>query len=402
MSKENLVVGLDIGTSKIRALILKKDSKGHLELVKIFEENSLGVRRGTVVDVEKTSNVIRSLFLKINQELDSELDFIIVNLNGSHLFAKESHGLVSVSRADHKISKEDIKRVLDAAQIINLASNDKIFDVRPKSFSVDERKNIKDPYDLEGVRLEVDVLALGGFTPYLVNTEKAVENAGLEIVESVPSPIAVARAVLSEEQKHSGCAVLDIGAGISTIAVFKNSHLIHFSVLSIGSDDITSDIAVGLKISPAMAEKIKIEYGRCLLNGKDVKRKIDVGEEEYLEFSQKLLVKIISSRVSEIFEEMNKELKEVILNNELPSGLVITGGGAKLDGVLKLAKKDFSLYCSLGSFSGPLQSDDDLSLSTVYGLALLGVDFLDGEERVSDTMNKIGSKIKSLLKLFNP
>ena len=402
MSKESFVVGLDIGTSKIKALILKKDSRDKLELVRIFEENSLGVRRGTVEEPEKTSNIIKDLFLKITQELDEEFSSVFVNLSGSHLFAKPSHGLVSVSRADRKISREDIERVLDAAQIINLPSNNKIFDVRPKTFSVDERKDIKDPYGLDGVRLEVDVLAFGGFSLYLLNTEKAVEGADLEVTESIPSPIAVARAVLTEEQKQSGCVVLDIGAGISTMAVFKNSHLIYFSVLPIGSDNITSDIAVGLKISPEMAERIKLEYGACYLRGKDVTRKINIGEDEPLEFSQKLLVKIINSRVSEIFEETNKEMKKVILSQSLPSGIVLTGGGAKLDGILKLAKKDFSLYASLGSFQGPLKAEDDLSLATVYGLALLGVDALEKQDQGPSFFKGAGEKIKDFLKLFNP
>jgi len=402
MAKESFVVGLDIGTSKIKALILKRNSKGKLELVRIFEEGSLGVRKGTVEEPEKTANVVKDLFLKIAKELDEEFDSIFVNLSGSHLFAKESHGLVSVSRADRKISREDIDRVLDAAQIINLPSNNKIFEVRPKSFSVDERKDIKDPYGLDGVRLEVEVLALGGFSPYILNTEKAAEGTGLEITESVPSPIAVARAVLNEEQKQLGCAVLDIGAGISTMAVFKNSHLIYFSVLPIGSDDITSDIAVGLKISPEMAERIKFEYGACYLKGKDVKRKIDIGEDEPLEFNQKLLVKIISSRVSEIFEETNKEMKKVVPSKSLPSGIVLTGGGAKLDGILKLAKKDFSLYSSLGSFQGPLKAEDNLSLATVYGLALLSVDTLEKRDSGSNIFGWLWGKIKNFLKLFNP
>jgi len=234
------------------------------------------------------------------------------------------------------------------------------------------------------------------------NAEKAVEDAGLEIIESIPSPIAVARSVLTEDQKQLGCAVLDIGAGISTMAVFRNSHLVFFSVLPIGSDDITSDIAVGLKISPEMAERIKLEYGSCYLRGKDVKRKINIGEDELLDFSQKLLVEIISSRVSEIFEEMNKEMKKAIPGKALPSGIVLTGGGAKLDGILKLAKKDFSLYSSLGIFQGPLSAEDDLSLATVYGLALLGADSLENTGNGPNVLAGVGDKIKGFLKLFNP
>jgi cell division protein FtsA len=402
MSKEKFVTGLDIGTSKVKALILHKTSKGQLEVVDKFETRSLGVRKGTIDETGKTSNVVKNLFLRIEKDFNKDIDSVVVNLSGSHLFAKSSHGLVSVSRADNKISKEDVNRVLENAQTLSLSSNDVIFNVRPRKFKVDDMDDIRDPIGLEGVRLEADVLALGGFSPYIKNTEKVLHNVGLEVLEKIPSPIAAARAVLSEKQKRLGCAVLDIGAGITTVAVFKNGHLIYFSVLPIGSNDITSDIAIGLKINPEMAEKIKLEFGSCSLKGKDKKRKVDFGEEEPLEFSQKFLTKIIKSRVSEIFEEINEKMKEKVSKEEIPSGIVLTGGGAKLYGIVKLAKEKFSVYSSLGKFSGPLEAEDDLSLATVYGLALSGLDKLEEEDDDPGFLGSVGSKFKDLFSLFNP
>ncbi len=401
MSKEKFVTGLDIGTSEVKALILRKSSKDNLEVVDIFRTKSLGVRKGTIDEVDKTSNVVKNLFLKISKELGKDLGSIVVNLNGSHLFAKSSHGLVSVSRADHKISREDVQRVLDAAQTLNLSSNNVIFNVRPKNFTVDDMDDIRQPEGLEGVRLEADVLALGGFGPYIKNTEKVLNNIDLEMIDKIPSSIAAARAVLTEKQKRLGCAVLDIGAGISTIAVFKKGHLIYFSVLPIGSNDVTSDIAVGLKIDPETAERIKIEFGSCSNQKKDKKRKVDIGQEEPFEFSQKFLNKIIRSRVSEIFEETNKKMKKVVPGKMLPSGIVLTGGGAKLYGIVGLAKEEFSLYSSLGKFEGPLKDEDDLGLATVYGLALSGIDLMEEEEEES-FFGQLGAKIKDFFSLFNP
>ncbi len=402
MSKEYLSVGLDIGTAKTKVLILRKTSKEKLELAGLFKAKSLGVRKGTIDEVEKTSNVLKNIFNQITKETDRDISSVSVNLSGSHLFSQSSHGLVSVSRADHKISKEDIERVIEAAQIINLPSNNVIFDARPKNFIVDNMGDIKNPYGLKGVRLEVDVLALGGFEPYLSNTEKALDNAGLEIIEKIPSPIAAARAVLTEKQKRLGCAVLDIGAGISTIAAFKNNHLIYFNVLPIGSNNITSDIAIGLKIDPDIAEKIKVDHGACSFKGKDKKIKINIGEEEPLEFSKKFLVKIVKSRIVQIFEEIAKEMKKEVPTKSLPAGIVLTGGGANLKGIVSLSKKEFSLHSTLGKFEGPLKTEDDLSLATAYGLALSGMDILSEEKKEDGFFKKIGHKIKDFIKLFNP
>ncbi len=400
MSKENFVTGLDIGTSKIKALILKKNSKNHLELIDKFETKSLGVRKGSVVEVKKTTNVIKNLLFKIKKELNRDLNSVIVNIDGSHLFAKPSHGLVSVSRADNKISEEDVNRVLEGAQTFNLSSNNVIFNVRPKKFTVDDMGDIQEPIGLEGVRLEADVLALGGFEPWLKNTEKVLNNLDLEIIKKVPSSIAAARAVLTEKQKRLGCAVLDIGAAISSVAVFKNGHLIYFSVLPIGSNNITSDIAVGLKVNPEMAEKIKLKYGSCSLKKGKKKRSIKFnGEEE--EFSQKFLTEIVRLRVSEIFEKTHKKMEKEVSSEMLPSGIVLTGGGSKLYGIVKLAKEKFSLYASLGKFSGPLEAEDDLSLATVYGLALSGVDELKAEKS-SGFFSGLSSKFEDLFNLLNP
>lgn len=403
MAKEIFITGLDIGTSSIKTLTVKREPKEEgLGLVLKSSETSDGVRKGTVVGVEKVSSICKNIFSKTSENLGQNIDSIYINLSGSHLFSIPSRGLVSVSRADQKISEEDIQRVLQAAKTINLSSNKEIFEVFSKEYIIDGVKGIKEPLGLQGVRLEVEVLALGGFSPYLQNVRQAVLNSELDILDMIPSPIAAARAVLTGKQKELGVALLDIGAGITSLAVFEEGSLIHLAILPMGSADITNDIAIGLKIDIDTAERVKIEYGSCFLKGRDIKRKINIGEDDPLIFSQKFLVKIISDRISEIFEQVNEELKSISREKLLPAGIVLTGGGAKMHKIVELARNKIHLPVRLGKPEGILGINGDLTMATVCGLVLMGAD-LEGVKSGSDAWwGEVISKIKKIFKNFIP
>ena len=401
MPRGNIIAGLDIGTGTIKILAAAtKKNQEKLEVVSQIEETSSGIRRGVVVDVEEVSNILKTVFAQLKEEAGQKIDSVYVNVGGSHLFSAPSHGIISVSRADQKISEEDVNRVLQAAQTFSLPSNKEIFDAFPKEFIVDGQKGIKDVLGLQGVRLEVEILALGGFVPYLKNLEKVILDSDLQILDMVPSPIAAARAVLSSQQKELGVAILDIGTGTSDLAVFEEGDLIHLAILPIGSGNITNDIAIGLKIDIDIAERIKIEYGSCLFKGPNKREKIEIGEEEPLIFSQKQLTEIIEARVSEIFGEVNKELKKISREKLLPAGIVLTGGGAKLPKMVELAKKELKLPAKLGKPQG-IPELDDPNLSTVCGLVLGGADL--EEEKIGPPLGKgIGNKIKRIFKIFIP
>lgn len=402
MAKNHLICGLDIGTQNIKILIVNKKNEKELEILSQIQDNSIGVRKGVVVSPEEVSNVLQELFTKIKEDSGSKIDSVYVNINGSHLFATPSRGSVSVSRADQKISEEDIQRVLQAAQTFSLSLNKEIFNVFPKEFIVDGQGEIKEALGLQGVRLEVEVLALGGFSPYLKNLTQAVLGSELQILDMTPSPIAAARACLTKKQKELGAAILDIGAGTSGLAVFEEGDLIHLVILPIGSANITNDIAIGLKTDIEVAERIKIEYGSCLLKGKDKREKIEVGEEEPLIFSHKFLTKIIEARVSEIFGEVNKELKKISREKLLPAGIVLTGGGTKLPKIIDLAKRELKLPSRLGKPKEIGGIEDDMALATVCGLVLLGSD-LEGETKNSSFSGEgVGSKLKKMFKIFIP
>lgn len=408
MAKPNIITGLDIGTSAIKVLVAgqKKDTSD-FEVLYQAKEPSFGVRKGVVVDVEKISRIIQVIFNKIRTETGFKIDSVYTNISGSHILATSSRGLVSVSRADQRVSEEDVERVLQAAQTFSMPSNKEVLEVFPREYIVDGENGIKEPVGMQGVRLEAEVLALSGFSPYKNNLVQAILNSGLQILDIIPSPLASASAVLSQRQKELGVGLLDIGAGTSELAVFEEGNLVHLAIIPIGSSNITNDIAIGLKTDIDTAEAIKIERGCCIFKGNDKKEKIQMEDEEVLSFSQKNLTKIIEPRVSEIFDEVQKELKKISKQGMLPSGIVLTGGGAKLSKIAELAKKEFRLPCRLGKppvFSG---LEEELAFSTVCGLILRGI-VPDGHEpwhagKKSFVLGKrIGEKIKKIFKIFIP
>jgi len=406
MSKTPIITGLDIGTSTIKTLVAQKTSNTELEVISQISEPASGTRRGVVIDIEEVSRIIQDILERVKLENGARIDSVYINVGGSHIFSTSSRGLVSVSRADQKISEEDIARVIQAAQTFSLPSNKEIFDVFPKEFIVDGERGVKEVLGMQGVRLEAEVLVLGGFSPYLKNLTQAVSNSNLQILDIIPSPIASARACLTPRQKELGVALLDIGAGTSGLCVFEEGDLIHLAIFPIGSANITNDIAIGLKTDIEVAEKIKIEYGSCFSNlakASRKKEKIKIGEAEPLIFSQKQLMGIIEARASEIFGEVNKELKKISREKLLPAGVVLTGGGAKLPKIVELAKRELRLPCRLGKPQGFLNLEKDSTFATVCGLVLEGADALEAEKSPSYLSGaNLLTKLKRIFKIFIP
>jgi len=406
MPKCNFITGLDIGTSKIKVLVAKKEAnKDDLKVLSLVQEPASGVRKGVIINVDEVSGAIQNAIDRAKSECGQGIDSVFVNVSGSHIFVTSSHGTVAVSRADQKISEEDISRVLQAAQTFSLPSNKEVLDVFPKEFIVDGQKQIKEAFGMQGTRLEAEVLILGAFSPYIKNLTQAVLNTNLQILDVIPSPLAAARASLTPRQKELGVVLLDIGAGTTSLAVFQEGDLIHAAIFPIGSSHITNDIAIGLRTDIDIAEEIKIEFGSCLFQGGRKKEKIKTSRtEESLIFSQKKVLEIVEARVLEIFGEVQKELKKISRQGLLPAGIVLTGGGAKLPKIVDLAKKELKLPCRIGKVDGFLDLEEDPILATVCGLVLTGA---DSEETISGPMLKsfgkgVGNTFKKIFKIFIP
>jgi len=408
MSKDNIIAGLDIGTSDMKALVAQRKGR-EWEVLSYAQIPSFGLRKGAVVNVEEVAKNVQIIMAGIQKDCNRKIGSVFVNIGGSHLYVIPSDGIISVSRADQRISKEDVERVLQATRAINIPSNEEVLDVFPREFIIDDQKGIKQPVDLTGVRLEAKVLLLCVFSPYFINLTQSVLNSKFQINDVVPSPLAAAKAVLTPQQKEVGVALIDIGAATTSLAVFEEGELLHLAVFPIGSANITNDIAIGLKTEVAIAESIKKQHGTCILktnitaNKQDQeKRKIEVFDRSSsINFTKKDLVNIIEPRVSEILDLVQKELKKIGRQELLPGGIVLTGGGAKIPRIKELTKETLKLAVEIGEPKGILGLQDDPALATVAGLVLGAVDF-DEEEGIMGVAKGWGSKFKKIFRLFIP
>jgi cell division protein FtsA len=394
----NLICAIDIGSSKIKILVVKKE-KEKLKAVFKTEENSEGVKKGIVIDPEKVSKILKNLISLANQSLKVKINSAFVNLGGAHLFSVPVRTLISVSRADQTVSEEDLNRLLQEAKIISAGQNKEIFDLIIKDFILDGERIKREPIGLRGTRLEVDALALGCFSPYLENLKKSLLNCGLEVFELIPSPIACSKAVLTEKQKELGVCVLDIGAQTTSISIFEDGDLAFLSVLPTGSQEITNKIAIQMQIDPELAERMKIEFGSCYFKGKNKREKIELEDEEPLIFYPRSLARIVREGYSTIFEFVLKELRKISKDKKLPAGIVLTGGGAKVPKISELAKFKFKLNCKIGKPTGILNLEEDPSLSTLVGLVLTALEL---EKEREESKTGIFSRIKRFFRIFLP
>lgn len=371
--KPHIVAGLDIGTHSMKMIVAqKKEGAVDLEVLGFAQESSSGVRKGAVVDPEEAGKKVLSLKNRVENISDQKVEGVVVNIGGSHIYTAPSHGIVAVSRADEQISQEDVERVLQAAQAFSLPSNKEILEVFPRQFIVDGEENVKEAVGMKGVRLEVDVLAVCGFSPYIKNLTQAVLSAGVEVEDVVPSPLMAAAAVLTPQQKELGAAVIDMGAGTTGLAVYEEGDVIHTAIFPVGSDNITNDIAIGLRTEPDIAENVKIEFGTCVAAKGKKMEKVEGPDGESIPFSPRLLTHIIEARVREIFQLVNKELKDISKQGMLPGGVVLVGGGAKLPKIVDVAKRDLKLTVRIGAPRGILMPHADPVFFGAMGLVLGG------------------------------
>ncbi|WP_147802405.1 cell division protein FtsA [Alkalicoccus halolimnae] len=342
MNYEHTYVTLDIGTSNVR-IVIGEVSNGALNIIGVGEVKSAGLRRGAIVDIDETVNSIRQAVEKAERMIDMSISKVIVGVSGNHIKLQPCHGVVAVSSDDREISDEDVKRVIDAAQVMSIPPDREVIDVIPKQFIVDGLDEINDPRGMMGVRLEMEGTILTGSKTILHNLLRCVEKAGLETADIVLQPIAAGSIALSKDERSLGVALLDLGGGSTTVSVFENGSLQAVRQIPIGGDHIVNDIAVGLRTSSEEAEAVKHSYGHALIDAASDDETFEVseiGSDQLQEFSQWQLANIIEPRAEEILLLAVKELKELGYE-ALPGGFVLTGGNAKIPGILELAKEVF-------------------------------------------------------------
>ena len=406
MARRQIINALDIGTGSIKALCVARDPKEEtFELLGKEEISPLGLTRGVVVDPAKVAEAIRSLAEKVESNSGQKISDVYAGFGGGHLSSVCANSSVSVSRADNKISQGDVERVINEAKVFPLPSNQEIVAVFPKEYIVDSGEKVKDVLGMQGVKLETNVLAICCFSPYLNNSKQAILKSDLQIGELIPNPLASARAVLTPKEKELGVVVLDIGAATTDMAIYEEGDLIHVAVFPVGSGHITNDIAVSFKTDIDIAEKIKLDFAGYNKNSsksrKKQERKIPLEGEDPLLFDQKELDEIVEARLSDVFDFARKEIKKVQKEGNLPAGVVLTGGGAKLPGIKEFAKKNLKLPCRIGvpETKGCLPSDP--AFATSWGLVMEGCS-LEEKDKFSRPGGRFKEKIKNFFRSFIP
>ncbi len=380
--QEEIYAGLDVGSHAVRVAVGKlvptPDGKQQMHIIGAVEVSSSGVNKGTITNLEDAVSSVSRALEQAERITGLPINSAWVGINGGHIIAQESRGVIGVGRNDGEIREEDIERAIEAARTVATPTNYEIIHVIPKSFIVDGQRGVKDPVGMNGIRLEVDALIIQGLGSQIKNLTKAVYRTGLNIEDLVFSILATAEAVISERQKELGVCVVNIGASTTSLVVYEEGDVLHTAVLPLGSDHVTSDLAIGLRTSIDVAEQVKLRYATCLpeeVNKKEEVNLAELGAPEDELVGRRFVADITEARAQDIFEHVDKELQKIERSGMLPAGVILTGGGSKLSGILDAAKATLRLPVSLGTAIGVTSVIDranDPSLSTAIGLVLWG------------------------------
>lgn len=379
MPQEQIITGLDIGSSNIRAVVLKKSAEQGLQIIGAAEQPSEGIAKGMITDIEDAVSSISEVWEQLERMIGLPIETAVVGISGTHIKTLSSSGVVAVAKADREITEEDVARAIEAAQAVATPPNHEILHVIPRDFTIDNQTGIKDPVGMSGVRLEVATQIIIGLSAQIKNLTKCIYRTGVDINDLVFGILACAESTLTKKQKELGVALVNLGAHTTSLIVYEEGDVLHTAVLPIGSNHITSDIAIGLRTSIEVAELIKLEIAKADSRKVSKREEIDlakfsVTEKERTMVSLKHIAEITQARLEEIFSLIDKELKNIDRSGLLPAGVILTGGGAKLEGLVELAKEKFKLPVFLGLPQGASESAidkvNDPGYTTALGLAL--------------------------------
>lgn len=381
MTEGKIVVGVDIGTSKIATIIAKVDEEA-VNVLGVSEVASAGIRKGQIVDIEQVVLAINSSLEAAERMAGLSASHIIASIGGSHIESQNSRGVVAVSHPDEEITESDLARVIEAAKAINLPSSREVIHVLPRSYIVDGQEGIKAPLGMTGVRLEVDTHIISAYNISVRNLEKAFSEVGVDVDAVVFSGYASSLSVLSDTEKELGVVLVDIGAGTTDISIYADGSVAYSGVLPVGAKHITNDLAIGLRISLESAEKIKLLLSsqKTVKKEEGAKDEIDLSAlnlpEDLTKVSEKTLIDgIIKPRLNEIFTFVGLEIKKSGFGGQTPAGLVVTGGGALTIGTTEAAKRMLAMPVRIGkpiNIKGIIDEIQSPSFAAAVGLANYG------------------------------
>lgn len=372
---KNLIVGLDIGTSKVVAVVAEIKEDGALNVVGLGSAASRGLKRGVVVDIEKTVAAIQSALGEAELMADCKIREVITGIAGSHIKSINSDGMVAIK--DKEVTAADVDRVIETASAVNIPTDHQVLHILAQEYMIDGQEGVKEPLGMSGVRLHVNVHIVSGAVSAVQNITKCVRRCGLEIEEVVLQPLASAYSVLTEDEKDLGVCLVDIGGGTTDLAIFIGGAIRHTAVIPIAGDQVTNDIAMALRTPTSEAETIKLQYGVALRHMSDPAQMIEVpgvGERGARQMSRHTLAEVIEPRIEELYALVQQELRRSGFEGRLSSGIVITGGAAMMPGMVELGEEIFHMPLRMGTpkyVGGLAEVVKNPRYSTAVGLLLI-------------------------------
>lgn len=395
----NLIVGLDIGTTKIVALVGEVNEDGRVDVIGIGSHPSRGLKRGVVVNIEATVNSISRAIEEAELMAGCEIHSAYTGISGSHIRSLNSHGIVAIHAQE--VTQADIDRVIDAAKAVAIPSDQRILHILPQEFIIDNQDGIREPIGMSGVRLESKVHIVTGGVSAAQNIVKCIEKCGLKVSDIILQQLASSYAVLSEDEKDLGVCLVDIGGGTTDIAIFTEGSIRHTAVIPIAGDQVTNDIAVALRTPAKHAEDIKIKHGCALTRLADDGSTLEVpgvAERKATDLAKKTLAGVVEARYDELFTLVAAELRRSGFEDQVSAGgIVLTGGAAKMDGALDLAEQVFQMPVRLGAPQNVNGLQEVLS-NPVYATAVGLLLYAHQQQRDHQQNMKFGGEIKSILK----
>lgn len=411
MAQSNISVGIDVGSTKVITCVGKFED-GKIDIIGMGKSNNCGIRKGVIVDIEETVSAISASLEEAERMAGVPLQAAIVGITGPHIEAEETRGVIAVSRGDGEITPEDATRAIEAAKINPNKPNREVLHVIPQGFIIDGQEEIKDPTGMTGIRLEVISSVISSSTNAVKSLGRAIDQSGLHVLDLVFSPIATSKVLLSKRQMDIGVILVDIGASSTSYAVFEEGNMINCGVIPIGSTHITNDIAIGLRTNIEIADAIKLKYGYAIPDKIGEKEEISLNKMDKNEegvASVKYVAEIIEARLNEIFLMIKDALREIGRDGTLPAGIVLTGGGARTEGIVELAKNTMCLPAQVGKpvieISGLVDKIDDPVYATSIGLMLWGKDKIGGGSSFDfdvPGLTGIIGKVRNVFKSFLP
>ncbi len=349
-SDKNLIVGLDIGTSKVVAIVGALTTEGGVEIIGIGSHPSVGLKKGVVVNIEATVQSIQRAIEEAELMAGCQIHSVYTGIAGSHIRSLNSHGIVAIR--EHEVTQADVDRVIDAAKAVPISADQKILHILPQQFIIDTQDSIRDPIGMSGVRLEAKVHIVTGSVSAAQNIIKCIRRCALEVDDIILQQLASSYSVLTEDEKELGVCIVDIGGGTTDIGVFTNGSIRHTAVIPIAGDQVTNDIAVALRTSSQIAEDIKLKYACAVSTLVDPQEVFEVpgsaGERTARKLSRAVLAEVVEPRYEELLMLVQAELRRQGLEEALGSGIVVTGGSSKVDGMIELAEEVFRMPVRLG------------------------------------------------------